>query len=121
MANFKAYIDDPFKLEIAILDVNENEVPDLSIFSDIEIWVENDRASQVYQTWKVSDGSAVLSDDNETVKIVVEPDVFKDANLKQINLVVRPYMTDTDFESGESYSSTSYNLFELIKNAKSYE
>ena len=121
MANLKAYIGDPFKLEIGLLDVNGEAVPDLSIFSDIEIWVENDRASQVYQTWKVSDGSAVLSDDNTTVKIVVEPDVFQDANLEQINLVVRPYMTDTDFEGGNAYSSNAYNLFELIKNAKSYE
>lgn len=121
MANLKAYIGDPFKLEISLLDVNGEEIPDLSLFSDIEIWVESERASQVYQTWKVSDGSAVLSDDNQTVKIVFESDVFKDAKLEQINIVIRLYISDADFENGNIYSSIVYNLLELIKNGKSYE
>jgi hypothetical protein len=35
--------------------------------------------------------------------------------------MVRPMIADAAYDGGYKYSTTAYNLFELLKNAKSHE
>lgn len=116
----KRYIGDPVKLNIKLKDSSGQIVPDLSVFNDITLWIEDYRGNKKYKEWSVSTGTAEI-DPADTLSIIINKDDFKTANIETVRLMVRPKIADDNFVGGFKYSTTGYNLFELLKNAKSYE
>jgi hypothetical protein len=115
----KKYIGDPVGLNIKLKDSNGAIVPNLTVFDDIVLWVEDKRGNKVYAEWSVSAGTATISTD--TVSIIINKTDLQNANLETVRLMVRPMIADAAYDGGYKYSTTAYNLFELLKNAKSHE
>ena len=121
MAAIDYYIGDPIKLQLSFSDPDGVAITDLTIFEDIVIWLQNKDGATVLKEYSLGESTVTLVDTNSKAQIVIEAADIQGARLTDIEMYIRPVLEDTDFEDDETWRTVSYDLFNTLKHAKSYE